>query len=268
MNLAAFLAALKTDLRSTVLMVVWLTISLAVAISGPFGSYASLSFPERLMCWPLLIGVSVVVSAVIRAFVYTTLNMHGTVAGSLLTSFLIATVLTPPLYLTNHWLFDPIFGGFAGFSEIFFVISCVSLGVCAIRVSVGDDVTAGVTASFVAQEAPPEPPRLMRRVDPEFQGQIWAITVRDHYVDVQTDRGNVSLLMRFSDAMEEALPTLGAQVHRSHWVAWAGVASVFRESGKVILHLKNGQQIPVSRNHRDKVDAQFPPEDGVKDAAA
>jgi DNA-binding LytR/AlgR family response regulator len=101
-----------------------------------------------------------------------------------------------------------------------------------------------------------------------MHGDIWAITVRDHYVDVQTSLGKASMLLRFADAVAEAEPTLGTQVHRSHWVAWQGVGSVCREGGKVMLHLKNGSQIPVSRNHRDKVDTRFPPHPQIKAAAA
>lgn len=267
-NLAAFLAALRADVRSAVPVIVWLTISLAVAISGPFGSYASLTFAERLLYWPLLIGLAVVVSAAIRAFVHGTLNMSSSVGGTVLTAVLIAVTLTPPLYLAVQWLFDPVFGGLAGFFEIFLVVSCVSLGVCALRVSITTTNDSAPQEEPTMAETTLEAPRLLRRIEPVMQGQIWAMTVRDHYVDVQTDKGKSSILMRFSDAMEEVQPLLGAQVHRSHWVAWAGVGSVCRESGKVILHLKNGHQIPVSRNHRDKVDAQFPPLDGVKDAAA
>ena len=49
---------------------------------------------------------------------------------------------------------------------------------------------------------------------------------------------------------------------------WAGVGSVCREGGKITLHLHNGHQIPVSRNHRPKVDGQFPLTEAVKTAAA
>jgi hypothetical protein len=42
------------------------------------------------------------------------------------------------------------------------------------------------------------------------------------------------------------------------------VATVCREGGKLVLQLKSGQQIPVSRNHRAKVDARFPPTPGLK----
>lgn len=262
--MAAFISVLKDDFRSKAPLIVWLTVSLAVAVSGPFGSYAKLSFGERLLYWPILIAVAVIVSSAIRAFVHGFPAMRGTLRGAVVTAFLISATLSLPLHLAVNWHFDPMNDGLPGFLEVFLVIFSLSLGICALRIAVADDA---------APQTAPEPvveltPRLHRRIEPALQGQIWAISVRDHYVDVQTERGKVSLLMRFTDAMAEAEPTLGAQVHRSHWVAWQGVASVCRDGAKEILTLKNGHQIPVSRNHRDKVDAQFPPMVSLKDVAA
>lgn len=69
-----------------------------------------------------------------------------------------------------------------------------------------------------------------------------------------TSAGPSSLLMRFSDAIEETLGVPGAQVHRSHWVAWDAVTGVEREPGKLFLILTDGSRIPVSRAHRDKLE--------------
>ena len=38
------------------------------------------------------------------------------------------------------------------------------------------------------------------------------------------------------------------QVHRSHWVARAAVTRTVRRSGRVILELVNGVDVPVSRS--------------------
>ena len=139
------------------------------------------------------------------------------------------------------------------------------MGVSSLRLSAYERPVA----QFLEEPVPvPEEPRLLRRIAATEKGQLWAITVRDHYVDVQTSTGKYSLLMRFSDAIAEAEPTCGAQVHRSHWVAWAGVGSICRAEGKLRVCLHNGQLIPVSRNHRDKVEARFPHMAEVKCDAA
>jgi hypothetical protein len=262
--MAAFLAELKADFQSKIPLVVWITVSLAVAISGPFGSYSTLSLLERLCFWTPAVGVGLLIGSVVRAFVYGTLALKGFFSGSLLITALVCIAVCPPLYGVVKLLFDPMFGGLVGFVDIFLLVSTISLGVCALRISTDAPRDPASEPSTEIDYRP----RLLRRIDPTMHGDIWAITVRDHYVDVQTSLGKASLLLRFADAVAEAEPTLGTQVHRSHWVAWQGVGSVCREGGKVMLHLKNGSQIPVSRNHRDKVDTRFPPHPQIKAAAA
>lgn len=246
-----FLKELRAEAWSYVPWVAWVTISVAVAIAGPFGSYSNMSLAERVVFWTPLVLVGVAVSSMLRAYVYGVLGLHGTLRGSLLITALNCIVVCPPLYGLLSLMMPPMFGGLGHFFEIFLLVSSISLGVCALRsVPAADEEEPSVVH--------PKQPRLLRRIAPELQGEVWAITVRDHYVDVQTSRGKSSLLMRFSDAINEVDCQPGAQVHRSHWVAWAGVGSVCREGGKMILHLKNGHQIPVSRNNRDKVEAVFP----------
>lgn len=262
--MGAFLNVLGQEVRSFVPWLLWASLSLAVGISGPFGSYSHFSFAERLLFWTPIIGLSVAVTSVVRAYVVGTLGEADTLKGTLLAAALNCAIVSPPVYLLVITVLPSMFVGTSQIWEIMLLVVTISLAICALR--------SAASATYVEVAKPLEevetPPRLMRRMGPEVQGEIWAISVRDHYVDVQTSTGKASLLMRFSDAIDEVDCRPGAQVHRSHWVAWAGVGSVCREGGKVILHLKNGHQIPVSRNHREKVDARFPPMPQIKTLAA
>ena len=94
----------------------------------------------------------------------------------------------------------------------------------------------------------------MQRIDPHLRGKLLAISVQDHYVDVYTSAGKARVLLRLSDAIAEADPVEGTQVHRSHWVAWQAVEAVEREGLKMFLRLTDGLRVPVSKNHRDKVE--------------
>jgi DNA-binding LytR/AlgR family response regulator len=85
------------------------------------------------------------------------------------------------------------------------------------------------------------------------------VSVRDHYVDVLTDKGKASLLMRFSDAIAETSPEPGARVHRSYWVAWAAVAATERSGATLRLRLTDGTLVPVSRAQRATVEARGSP---------
>lgn len=262
--MAGFLAALRADVRSGMPVIIWLILTLAVVISGPFGSYASHGLMERFLYWPPILAIAVAMSVTLRAFVGGGLGLRNSVKAAFLTAFFGAIALSPLIFLAVTQIFDPVFGGIFGFSEIFLTVGSLSLGVSSLRVAAEPAAVAPALPAVVVADLP----RLLRRLDPGLQGDLWAITVRDHYVDVQTSAGKASLLLRFSDAIAEAEPVAGAQVHRSHWVAWDGVGSVCREGGKMRLALKNGLQVPVSRNHRDKVDARFPALADFNDAAA
>ena len=143
-----------------------------------------------------------------------------------------------------------------GWFEMALEIFTVSLGLCILRETqlipaVPEvEVGTGTNNDTVVQ------PRLAGRREPDMRGTLISISVRDHYVDVRTDKGRSSLLLRLSDAVDETAPIDGAQVHRSHWVAWEAVQAVERKGDKVLLRLCDGDPIPVSRNYREKLEAR------------
>ena len=259
--MTGFVNELKTDFLSRVPVVIWLVVTLAIAVTGPFGSYGQMSLLARLAFWAPVMAVGIAVASVIRAFVVGPLGLRATLTGSLLAAFLICVVVCPPLFLLVRLFFEPAQAGIPGLGELVLLVGSVSLGVCAVRHSLdGEDPAPQV------EEPPAEPAmsRLMRRLEPGLRGELWSLSVRDHYVEVATSAGSASLLMRLSDAIHEAEPVLGEQVHRSHWVAWEAVEGADRDEGKMQLTLRNGQKIPVSRANRPKVDARF----GVEPASS
>ena len=260
--MTGFVNELKTDFRSRVPAVIWLVVTLALAVTGPFGSYGEMSLTARLAFWAPIMAVGIAVATVLRAYVFGTLGLKANLFGSLLAAALICLVLCPPLFALTHLFFEPAQAGIPGFGELVLLVGSVSLGVCAVHHSV--QVPQELT--LVEESAPVELTlsRLMRRLDPALQGDLWSISVRDHYVEVATSAGSASLLMRLSDAIHEAEPVEGVQVHRSHWVAWEAVCEVDRNEGKMHLILRNGQKIPVSRANRPKVDERF----GVEPASS
>jgi len=93
----------------------------------------------------------------------------------------------------------------------------------------------------------------LQRVPLEKRGALLALSVEDHYVRVHTAKGTEMVLMRLSDAMRETGALPGAQVHRSHWVAFHAVRAARRDGDRAILTLSSGVDIPVSRANLPKV---------------
>jgi hypothetical protein len=106
-------------------------------------------------------------------------------------------------------------------------------------------------ASAPAEESVPAAERTgFRALIPYHLGlDVMALQAEDHYVRVVTDKGNVLLRYRFSDALQQMRGLAGVQVHRSHWVAISGIERVESNGKCYNLHLRNGAVVPVSRSN-------------------
>jgi len=97
-------------------------------------------------------------------------------------------------------------------------------------------------------------PDLYERLKPNLRNaEIYALMAEDHYVRVFTSNGEDLILMRLSDAVKEMGNIKGLPVHRSWWVAEAGVKAAKKSDGKISLELHSGQIAPVSRSNAKSV---------------
>jgi len=183
--------------------------------------------------------------------VYSRFGVSGLWRGGGITSALVAALLVWPVHvvmahgMTAYPLLPPMPGELAVF------IFCLTLGFCAFRHAIEQGGLTGV-AGFVGplpDPAPPAMPRLVARLPPELRGPVLRVSGRDHYVDVVTETGTGSLLLRFSDALAELDGAAGIRVHRSHWVATHAVTRGARDGARVVLHLVQGDPVPVSRTY-------------------
>lgn len=244
--MSAFFDDIMRELRSRVVIVFWAILSVFLAVTGPYGTYITHSmFARFLVCIPVM-ATLLVFSVAIRVGTRIIFGSHGwkvVVANATIA----VIVLTPALDLVLHLVVSPDAMNFPTIGELAGLIGTMSLGYSALRRTVSGDVA----------EVPPSSPgeaRIMQRIEPHLRGDLLAISVQDHYVDVYTSAGKARVLLRLSDAIAEVHPVEGTQVHRSHWVAWHAVEAVEREGIKMFLRLADDLRVPVSKNHRDKVE--------------
>ncbi|MEZ5716872.1 MAG: LytTR family DNA-binding domain-containing protein, partial [Paracoccaceae bacterium] len=217
--------------------------------SGPFGTFTALSFPVRLGYWAVIVGVSILVGRVVRVTIEQRFEnrpawLVEVIALSTMVPILTAiiSVLTPlllqvsPDRLPHPGTLAVYVLGIAGF------VSAVRLA--RRHVPAVAEVTGGA----------PVAPRLLDRLPREKRGEIYRLTGQDHHVEVATDRGVVTIRLRFSDAIAEMEPMQGYCTHRSHWVSHAAISGVEREPGKLFLRLVNGDRVPVSRKYRPELE--------------
>lgn len=222
----------------------WVVATGIATLSGPFGTYEGVPLPQRGAYWSTVIGLSLVISLGVRPALVriaprlTGWTLHLSVAG------VFTTLFTPILYqMTVFLLIDPEVDTRPSFLAMAAVVLAISIGINVFR-------EALIVHASVDDRAQP---RLLRRL--ENGGQtILRISGRDHYVDVYTEAGVSTLLMRFSDALDELDEARGLRVHRSHWVAADAVKTIERDGHRMFLRLLCGAQVPVSRSYRGEVE--------------
>lgn len=245
-----FLERLGVDFRVGLPLVSWCVLSLVFALSGPFGSYETLGFPHRLMLWGAVTAAATLLGMALRRALLWHPGLSDTRRRVFLTAFCTALILSWPLQALTNQITPPTTHPALFEIALFVFATSLATGVFYASFDPPQRPTAAVP------DAGPLYPRIVQRLDPGLQGRLISMMVRDHYVDVTTTAGRGSVLIRFADAMVEAEDEPGAQVHRSHWVAWWAVERAEKAGGKVLLHLQGAAPVPVSRTYRPTVEAR------------
>ena len=170
---------------------------------------------------------------------------------------LIATLIALPLTLmvlgTSSLFFNtrqPTFDAFAVMFAITFTISLVMTALNYFIHWPGKIIPETGTAPANIPVENPVPSKLSARLPMQYrQLEIVALEAEDHYLRVHfSDGASTLILMRLSDAIGELPYEIGAQTHRSWWVAKKAVGDLSKGDGRATLILTNGVSAPVSRS--------------------
>jgi hypothetical protein len=82
---------------------------------------------------------------------------------------------------------------------------------------------------------------------------LYSVSAEEHYVRIHTASGDALIYKRFSDAVKELSKLNGVRVHRSHWVSPYAVTGVTRDGKRMVVSLRDGTLIPVSRPYQEMV---------------
>lgn len=216
---------------------------LLLSILAPYNT-GRISFLPRLTYWTLLCvagGIGAAIFEPMTRAMNWSPNRLWSVAGQSITSSLLVTAM---LIGWNYYQGNRL-DLLEAISLFFFVLV------------IGVTITAVVhlaEQSSRKNQASPQRPAIFERLKPKFRNaEIYALMAEDHYVRVITSKGDDLILMRLSDAVKELGLTKGLPVHRSWWVAEAGVKSAKKSDNKITLELYSGQTAPVSRSNTKSV---------------
>lgn len=243
----AYLSELRAEFRGPRALVVWAGLTLLLAVGGPLGTLQSIDFERRMLFWAAVVIGMISLSSLATTVLARLLGDAPRKRDLIIAAAVVALVLTVPI--------SAFAAGKTGISvgivtsrvgETLAFLFLTALALTSIRHL---DLSPQGDVLPLPADAAPDLPRVVARLEPHLQGRLLSLTGRDHYVDVRTTAGTGAILIRFSDAMAEVAPVEGAQIHRSHWVAWAAIDGVERDGGKLVL-VVGDEKLPVSRSYR------------------
>ncbi|CAN7400475.1 LytTR family DNA-binding domain-containing protein [Neorhizobium sp. LjRoot104] len=243
----------------------WATFSLVVllfVVSGPYGTLERMTPGIRLGYWLIVHAVTwtIAISLAIMAEILLRNHLNRTLARMMIGSLVAALPIGFALGVIDYAFFGRWTEMETGLHRALLALPLCAL-FCLMTYMAMHRQIAEVSAPLPLASAPPtstsSEPQILARLNPKNRGALLRLSVEDHYTEVVTSRGRELVLLRFADALKELGATPGLQVHRSHWVADAHVEGLKREGGKLLLIMKDGTEIPVSRTHADSVRARF-----------
>jgi hypothetical protein len=244
-------------------LLVWLLVSGAATLMAPFDSDGNFPLPLLALYWAGVVGMALLFSAVVSEGVARVAPDRLSWRFGLLRVLGMSLVFTPVLVLWTV-LLAPMPQMLPSVWRMAVFVAMTGVTIHALRRILGGDVDRFIAddagsvalASQATDQTPKQPqPRLMRRLPDDAVGPILRLSASDHMVEVHLPDASHSLRMRFVDAIAEMDGVPGDCAHRSHWVTFAAVTGVKRDKGRILLLISNGDEVPVSRTYRPRIEA-------------
>jgi DNA-binding LytR/AlgR family response regulator len=236
--------------------IITLIIALIVGTIGPFGTFVEMTVLDRYLYWLAIVFLNwAQILGVILLLERAEWTDKWPRWAIIATSCAIASL---PATFEVFWL-ESIFRPTASLQilaiwQLFFYVLFLSLviGVPAFSFSHYGKKEQNVGEEIVNMKAPSP---FLQRIPDALGQDLYCLKAEDHYLRVYTSRGDDLILHRLSDAAAELDDQVGAQVHRSYWVAKKAIDHVSGSGQNTVLHLKNELEVPVSRTYLPKIKA-------------
>ena len=237
-----------------------LGVAVIMGVTGPFGTYYQMGLGTRLAYFGIIAVLHWIQIVALAAWFgrVEPIDRWPLAVRMALVGLLVSVPGTFAIIVVHSWLLRPIPWSAAWSiypdSAFLTVVISVVLGlVVEQRLRAQADAERARVADLPQASTPGTAlPDFFRRIPPALGRNLLALEMEDHYLRIHTALGNDLVLLRLRDAMAELGPGRGRQVHRSWWVAEGAVASTER-GARLLLVLRNGLKVPVSKSFRDQV---------------
>ncbi|MGE7206053.1 LytTR family DNA-binding domain-containing protein [Sphingomonas sp. NPDC019816] len=225
-------------------------VGLLLAVLGPFGTFGS-HFAYRLIYWiTLMLAGYALYKPMMAGSLALAERLHLPDVAGWATAAILASL---PMSIIVWWVERPgvpLRWPDADRALLLYGNVLVIGGLASLLLWHGQKRRRVTSAPAAPEPAPPaaDPrPALLDRLPPGFGPDIFALEMEDHYLRVHGAYGSELILLRMRDAVQEVAPLVGAQVHRSWWVARDAVREAHREGRGLRLILTGGVEARVSR---------------------
>lgn len=218
-----------------------LAIGTVLALISPFGATSHLPLHWAWFYWVGLLGWGWLVAHFLGPWLQRRLHFLPELPLYLVISVIMAVVVMPMILLVQYLGGHPISQAY--WPKLYLLVWVISLAVTGIAWL--------SNRAFSKPQARPDGSAFLVRIPARISaGDLLAVSSEDHYLRIHTSEGSDLVLMRLSDAISELDGYDGMQVHRSWWVARAGVSDFRRDGSKIMLTLRDDPQteVPVSRS--------------------
>lgn len=221
------------------------SITLICFLSGPFGTFDVLPSGIRLIYWALQVGTTGLAGLWLQSLIRT---QGWTSFGQLsCVSLLFGFAVFGLVVLFSMALLGPI-GKYPGHLSLFINSYPTATLIFLVLALLNKD-----PAVETSVETSQRPKLFDRLTDHQSAQHLVSLSAQDHYVEVHTDAGSELCLIRLADAIAEAEPQQGIQIHRSHWVARSAFDKLEPDGAATLARLKDGRTLTISQSRLSKV---------------
>lgn len=227
-----------------------------LSIIQPYGATSFLPLWQSWLYWTGLILYGSVVGMTVSNLALTRMDERPTWLILVVISTVTAVFVTPVLSVIHYLMGDT--DAFGTIPMLFFfvwVISAAMTGVGWLLHRLSNPEEQAQAGDSIRDEEAVLKAFMNRLPLPYRTAQLYAISSEDHYLRVHTSAGEHMFLERLSTAVHQLDGANGLQTHRSWWVAETGVESARSQNGRIVLTLKSGVEVPVSRTYAPAVRA-------------
>ena len=235
----------------------WIVLAAAIAIlvvSGPSDTLTRFNWAERTAYWATIAFSTFVTGQFATVLLVRLLRplIGARIPSIALGALLAALPITAEVWLVNFLFPDSTPTSPGDLVGLYGMCLVITLAIATIY-----DVSSPKAADPASPREPTEQDgnRFLARIPAQLGTDLVSLQAQDHYLEVTTTRGRDLILMRLSDAEAELAGYPGMRVHRSWWVARAGVDGVETAGDRMTIRLVSGAVAPVSRANRSAVKA-------------